>query len=252
MRLENTFSFLPRVGQQTEQELWRSGVTHWDEFKENGVVSGARYERASRLLRKAKKNLEAGNAAFFNNYVPGKQQWRMYENFRAETGFFDIETTGLSPEQNAVTTVSFYRGGETVTLVQGKELTRERLQKELFASKLLVSFNGKRFDQPFLEKNFGVTFDQPHIDLMYDCRRVGLTGGLKSIEKQLGLARDLEDEVDGRDAVRLWKRYERRNDENALEKLVHYNRLDVQNLKPLLETVRQKLRERVFEPHLDG
>ncbi len=251
MRLENSFKFLTGIGEKTEQKLWKNGVTHWDHFQDTDLVSGSRYANAVSFLEKAQKNLQVGNAAFFNTVVPNQDHWRMYENFKEDTTFFDIETTGLNERRNKVTTVSFYRGGETVTLVHGDNLTDERLQEELFKSKLLVSFNGKRFDQPFLTHNFDVTFDQPHIDLMYDCKRIGLSGGLKSIEKQLGIARDLEEDLDGKDAVRLWKRYERRSDEAALEKLVHYNRLDVQNLQPLLETVRDKLRAQVFEPHVN-
>lgn len=250
MRLENSFSFLSGIGEKTEQKLWKNGVTHWDAFEENGVVSGNRYEKAVSMLEKAQKNLEVGNAAFFRNVVPGKRQWRMYENFRDETCFFDIETTGLDERRNSVTTVSFYRGGETVTLVQGQDLTDERLQEELFKSKVLVSFNGKRFDKPFLTHNFDVSFDRPHIDLMYDCKRIGLTGGLKQIEKDLGIDRDLEEEIDGKDAIRLWKRYDRKGDEAALEKLVHYNQLDVQNLQPLMDIVHERLRRQVYEPHI--
>lgn len=251
MRLENSFNFLSGIGEKTEQKLWKNGITHWDEFQQNDVVSGARYRKAVAFLEKAQKNLQVGNASFFNNVVDTRDQWRMYANFKEDTCFFDIETTGLSERRNSVTTVSFYRGGETKTLVKDQDLTSERLQEELFDSKLLVSFNGKRFDQPFLEHNFEVTFDQPHIDLMFDCKRIGLSGGLKRIEKQLGIDRDLEEEIDGRDAIRLWKRYERKGDDAALEKLVHYNQLDVQNLQPLLETVRSRLRQQVFEPHLN-
>lgn len=253
MRLENSFNFLSGIGEKTEQRLWKNGITHWDHFQEedHDVVAGSRYESALELLEKAQKNLEVGNATFFNNVVPGKHQWRMYQNFRENACFFDIETTGLDERRNSVTTVSFYRGGETVTLVKGQDLTDEQLQEELFDAKLLVSFNGKRFDRPFLEHNFDVTFDQPHIDLMYDCKRVGLSGGLKNIEKQLGIDRDLEEEIDGRDAIRLWKRYERKGDEAALEKLVHYNQLDVENLERLMEIVHGKLRQRVFEPHIN-
>jgi uncharacterized protein YprB with RNaseH-like and TPR domain len=250
MRLENSINFLEGIGEKTEQKLWQNGVTHWDDFRGTDIVSGNRYATALDQLTTAERNLDVGNAAFFDSLVPDREQWRLYQNFQEETAFFDIETTGLDRQKNTVTTVSFYRGGETVTLIQGKDLTDDRLQEELFKSKILVSFNGKRFDQPFLAQNFDVAFDQPHIDLMYDCKRIGLTGGLKAIEQQLGIGRDLDDDVDGKDAIRLWKRYQRHDDEAALEKLVHYNQLDVQNLQPLLEIVHQTLRETIFEPHV--
>jgi len=110
-----------------------------------------------------------------------------------------------------------------------------------------VSFNGKRFDQPFVEHNFDVSVDAPHLDLMYLCRRLDLTGGLKQIERDLGIDRDGMD-VDGREAVRLWHRYED-GDEAALDKLVEYNRYDTQNLQTLLDTVAGRLHEDVFESH---
>jgi uncharacterized protein YprB with RNaseH-like and TPR domain len=128
-------------------------------------------------------------------------------------------------------------------------LTKERLEEELFESKLLVSFNGKRFDAPFLEKNFNMNIETPHIDLMYPAKRIGLSGGLKKIEKQLQIQRELED-IDGREAVRLWKKYEKNGDENALEKLVKYNQYDAVNLQELTEIIVNKLEEEVYRPHI--
>jgi len=173
----------------------------------------------------------------------------MYSNFREDACFFDIETTGLDAEKNKVTTVSFHRGGEDRTLIRGRDLTQERLEEELFESSILVSFNGKRFDQPFLEKSFDLDIQTPHIDLMYLCRQLGTSGGLKEVEKQLGIERDLED-IDGREAIRLWKRYERKNDKEALDKLVRYNRYDARNLEDLLEDVHSRLKKKIYRPHI--
>jgi len=57
---------------------------------------------------------------------------------------------------------------------------------------------------------------------MYPCKRIGLSGGLKPIEKEIGIERDRPD-LSGRDAVRLWREYER-GDDDALDTLVSYNR----------------------------
>lgn len=252
MRLENSFIFLSGIGEKTEQRLWKNNVTHWDDFVDNSVITGARYEKAYTVLEKAQKNLSVGNTTFFDEHMPSKTQWRLYNNFKDSACFFDIETTGLDKHRNKVTTVSFYRNGEAKTLIRGQDLTAENLQQELFDSSILVSFNGKMFDQPFLEHNFDVTIDKPHLDLMHLGKRIGLSGGLKSIEKQLGIDRDLEEEIDGKDAIRLWKRYEKQDDKAALEKLVHYNTLDVENLEPLMQIVRDRLRSKVYEPHVES
>ncbi|PSQ57368.1 exonuclease, partial [Halobacteriales archaeon SW_8_68_21] len=122
---------------------------------------------------------------------------------------------------------------------------------EQFAdASLLATFNGARFDVPFLETSFDLDVDTPHLDLMYPAKRVGLSGGLKPIEAELGIDRDRPD-ISGRDAVRLWREYERGN-EASLETLVSYNREDAVNLRALADTVCKALDEEVFATVPDG
>jgi uncharacterized protein YprB with RNaseH-like and TPR domain len=52
--------------------------------------------------------------------------------------------------------------------------------------------------------------------------------------------------------VRLWHRYARRGDDDALEALVEYNREDTANLETLMETVASRLHAEVFEAALNG
>lgn len=249
MRIENSFLPVRGVGERTERRLWRDGITHWDDFETShvGRVTG---RRVAEFIDTAHERLDAGDAAFFYDALPSGSRWRLYENFRAETCFFDIETTGLRPAHSDVTTVSFHRDGETTTLVRGRNLTRAALDAELSRAGVLVSFNGKRFDVPFLESTFGLDIDTPHIDLMYPCRRLDLTGGLKAIERTVGIERDSPD-ISGRDAVRLWHAYER-GDEASLEKLVAYNRADTVNLESLMEVVADRLHETVFVTACNG
>jgi uncharacterized protein YprB with RNaseH-like and TPR domain len=247
MRVENSFIPAPGVGETTERRLWEHGVTHWDEFDGSGPgVGDATAENIYDFIDDARTALDAGDTTFFAETMPNNAMWRLYENVADDVAFFDIETTGLDKRASEVTTVSVHRGGDTTTLVQGDDLTRENLQELLDAS-LLVSFNGKRFDQPFVEYNYDCTLDSPHLDLMYLCKRLDLSGGLKTIEQDLGIDRGGMD-VDGREAVRLWHRYED-GDEAALDRLVEYNRYDAQNLQTLLDTVTEQLHDRVFEPH---
>jgi uncharacterized protein YprB with RNaseH-like and TPR domain len=100
----------------------------------------------------------------------------------------------------------------------------------------LVTFNGSQFDVPFLRAHFPTArLDQAHIDLRFVLRSLGYRGGLKAIERNLGLTRDAAIEgVDGFEAVRLWHRY-RRGDRAALMKLALYNLTDVVNLVELVQ-----------------
>lgn len=250
MRIENSFIPVGGVGESTERGLWQDGVLTWDEFHPRylGAKTGARVEE---FIAEASEHLDDGNTRFFGENLPSGELWRLYENVREDAAFFDIETTGLSPRSSKVTTVSVHRDGETETFVQGQDLTTDALRSALGDASMLVSFNGKCFDQPFLEHHYDVDLGSiPHLDLMYSCRRLDLTGGLKQIERDLGLDRAGVETVDGREAVLLWHRYERSGDEAALDRLVKYNRFDTENLETLLETVHGRLRADVFEPYL--
>jgi uncharacterized protein YprB with RNaseH-like and TPR domain len=245
VRIENSFIPVRGVGEKTERKLWKAGVTHWDEF-EGRVVGETTADRIQSFIDTARDRLARNDARYFDQEFPSSERWRLYENFREEACFFDIETTGLDERRNEVTTVSFHQAGETTTLVRGDDLTADTLRANVADAELLVTFNGARFDVPFLEHCFDVTLDHPHLDLMYPCKQLGLTGGLKRIEEEIGIDRDRPD-ISGEDAVRLWREHERGKD-GALEKLISYNREDTVNLKTLSETVVDRLHEDVFEP----
>jgi len=248
VRLENTFIGVRGVGEHTERGLWREGVTHWDAFDPDHV-GPTTAERIEAFIDDARARLAANNAAFFADRLPSGECWRLYEDFRRDAAFFDIETTGLDRDRHEVTTVSVHRDGETTTLVRGRDLTRDALAEALDAP-LLVTFNGARFDVPFVEQSFGLDLDAAHLDLLYPCGQLDLTGGLKRIERDIGIDRDRPD-LAGEDAVRLWREYER-GDRSALETLVSYNREDTENLRTLAEVVANRLHERVFEATVEG
>jgi uncharacterized protein len=94
-----------------------------------------------------------------------------------------------------------------------------------------VTYNGSAFDMVKLKK-FGVTFIVPHLDLKPLCSRLGLKGGLKNIEKQLGIFRP--DHLQG-SAVDAWKAFWASGDKEWLQLLVDYNEADAVNLHQLAE-----------------
>ena len=244
MRIENSFIPARGVGEATERDLWAAGATHWDGF-ERSLVGPKTADNIESFIETARGRLAAGETAFFDRVFPSGERWRLYENFREDACFFDIETTGLDQTRDIVTCVSYHRDGETTTLVRGDDLTSGAVQAMADDASLLVSFNGIRFDQPFLEDAFDLAVDVPHLDLMYPCRTLGLTGGLKRIEGEIGLERERPD-ISGRDAVRLWHEHEAGVD-GALETLVSYNREDAINLEALADEVTGRLHETVFE-----
>ncbi|WP_380676479.1 ribonuclease H-like domain-containing protein [Salinigranum sp. GCM10025319] len=245
MRVENSFIPVRGVGETTERRLWRQGIREWGDFHADvDGVGPTTAERIESFIDEARPRLRDRDSAYFARTFPDGERWQLYETFRDDACFFDIETTGLDHSRDAVTTVSLHRDGETTTLVRGDDLSADALEDAFADAGLLVTFNGARFDVPFLETSFDVNLDYPHLDLMYACRSVGLTGGLKRIEREVGIGRDRPD-ISGRDAVRLWRQYER-GDSAALDTLVSYNREDTVNLATLADHVTARLDERAF------
>lgn len=242
MRIENSYIPVRGVGEKTERSIWEAGALTWDDF-ERDLVGDTTGERIESFIATAEPHLEAGDARFFADCFPSNEQWRLYENFRDDTLFLDIESTGLDFRRNSITTVSVHRDGDTRTFVQGKDLTVDRIQAVLDDAKVLATFNGVQFDVPFLETELGIDVDLPHLDLMYVGRRLGLSGGLKAIERDLGIERAQPD-ITGREAIRLWREYER-GDRGALETLIEYNRADTVNLESLLDIMTTRLHDRI-------
>ena len=118
----------------------------------------------------------------------------------------------------------------------GKELTSANLLESLEGVNKIYTYNGSRFDLPFIHDLVGIDLETIaiHHDLMYDCWRCNLFGGFKAVEQQLGIPRQLQG-ITGWDAVLLWQRYQNYGNQSALELLLQYNKEGVLNLKTLRE-----------------
>ena len=110
-----------------------------------------------------------------------------------------------------------------------------------------MTYNGKCFDVPFIERYFNIRLNHAHIDLRYILHSLGFRGGLKGVERQLGLDRgDLRD-IDGYFAVLLWNEYVKSGNPGALETLLAYNVQDTVTLENLLVTAyNMKLKQTPF------
>ncbi len=248
MRIQTSFIQIDGVGEITERELWEAGVTRWEEAAEETWLRKNQRQAIESFAAEARPRVDAADIAYFSDRLPGGEQWRLTDTFGDRCTALDIETTGLDQFRDHVTAVSVHGPKGTETLVRGRDLNRGRLDELVADIDLLVTFNGKRFDVPFLESAFGIEVDVPHLDLMYPCRKLGLTGGLKAVECRLGIDREVPD-VDGREAVRLWHQHEA-GDEEALDRLIRYNREDTRTLLPIVEHLHWTLEREIFEPYV--
>lgn len=236
--LPSSHIMLSGVGAITERRLWAEGVGTLDAFATRGRLRGFSPDRKRALDSEAVRVLNAhrdGDADLLAALLPHSEAWRLYPRFHGDAAFLDIETTGLS-RYSAITVVGVHRPGRPfAALIRGQNLSAASITEAVRGAKLLVTFNGASFDVPFIRGAFPAAKLPPaHLDLLTCSRRLGWRGGLKGIERSLGLAREQETRIlAGRDAVRLWRTFERTGSSNALRLLVAYNRADCENLEPV-------------------
>lgn len=240
--IENTFIHIQGIGPKTERSIWQKGIADWSGFlsRKGDIVSPAK----DGIIR---MNLEDslahyGDIKYFQDRLPASDRWRMYGDFKERSVFLDIETSGDYSGGDQITVIGLYDGRDVHTFVNGLNL--QEFEAAVSSYELVITFNGSSFDLPVIRKYFpNISLPQGHIDLKFLFNRLGYRGGLKKIEKELGIRRDSSiDGLSGYDAVQLWDAYTW-GDKDALELLIKYNSADIVNLRPLMETGYKRMKE---------
>ncbi len=140
--------------------------------------------------------------------------------------YLDIETS----YHGEITVVGIYRHPYDLVQIVHPEIDAAAVLRALDGTEEILSYWGHRFDIPVIRRNLGVDLREifASTDLADRCHRHGLYGGLKSVEKRLGIPRATEG-LTGADAMRLWHEWTLGR-EASLEVLLKYNEEDVVNL----------------------
>lgn len=230
--LTKSFCHSPGIGPMREQRLWRHGIHSWDAALTRAMPKNCPLPKPARkTLEESPIRLANGDAAWFARNLPASETWRLCSHFAKQAVFVDIETTG-GPGPVRITTIALYDGKSVRTYIQGRNL--EAFCDDILDFPLMVTFNGRCFDAPIIQRELRIPLPA-HVDLRFLLKSVGITGGLKACERQLGIDRKELDGLDGYFAVLLWQEYESRGDEQALETLLAYNAADVLSMPLLLD-----------------
>lgn len=247
--LRNTFCHLPGIGQVTENHIWEAGYLCWDDVLNYRKESGhKKVERLRSLLERSLHEYDLRNINFFSETLPVNQHWRLFPDFRDTVAYLDIETTGLDFSGSHITTIAVYDGKDVSCFINGDNL--DDFPDYIDKYKLLVTYSGKTFDVPVIEKEFCIKLTPAHVDLRYILKSLGYTGGLKHCERTLGFERGYLHNVDGYMAVLLWHEFSRTGERKFLETLLAYNVADVLSLENLLIfSFNEKLKQTPFYDH---
>ena len=241
--LNRSFCHIPSIGQATESKIWKSQISDFKDFISSPPVflSGNKKKLILQHIKITKEKIVLKDLSYFMQNLPSCEHWRVFKEFRGCVAYLDIETTGLSDFQNTITTISLFDGKNIKYYVNGINLND--FKEDIKDYELLITYNGKTFDIPFIEKFFQIRLRHAHLDLRYILKSLGYSGGLKSCEKQLDIGRQGSvADVDGFFAVLLWSDYQKTGNIKSLETLLSYNIEDVLNLEYLMvEAYNQKI-----------
>ncbi len=172
--------------------------------------------------------------------------------FRAEEILFlDIETTGLSPKTSDLYMIGlayYEKGSWRCCQLFAENSSQEAEVLSSFISfakdfKVLVHFNGNRFDIPYLQNKFEkYLFSDPTKSMAsFDiCKKISPYKNLlglcdckqKTLELYLGI--DREDQYDGGKLIPVYKRYSESKATEDLRVLLLHNKEDVKGMFDIL------------------
>ena len=173
---------------------------------------------------------------------------------KTDSGFedyilFDIETTGLSRTKDFMYMFGICEKKEKELIysqyyIEDEDEEKELILKvkELLNSKKVISYNGDRFDFPFIRKKmekYNITkFNFENIDLYRQFQKLNYfldEPSLKAINlgKRLGL--DVHDHVTQQEMPKIYKMYQELKDKEILSKLIYHNYIDLKVLSYIYE-----------------
>jgi uncharacterized protein YprB with RNaseH-like and TPR domain len=231
--IENNLRLIRGIGPCLEEKLRGQGLTRICD-----LIEHPRWGNYARFVH----NL------ILERHVPelrslGARDWELLSYFTPEDlVFLDIETTGLWASQPLFLIGLLYYRDDQIIIKQyfARHYSEEKAvlaaANELLQQfKVVVSYNGKRFDVPYItgrSVEHRLFFSYPHhqVDMLYHARR-RFKGKLPdcrliTLEEQL-LNFEREDDIPGFLIPETYHRFVQRQDVNLVQPIIDHNRLDL-------------------------
>ena len=242
MLLYSSFKQIDGISEKQECKYWSNGTITLAQLFDEIRMQKSFYP--CELEKHILDNLLDLQAGRIDNIIAGlkkksnqKDLYRIAYSFPREIMFLDIETTGLSTNYHYITLIGWVVEGQYNYWIPGMDLSS--FYAAVRKAKLIITFNGIRFDCPFIEETLGISdiTKKPILDLMYLCRNFGYKKGQKNIESALKFKRptDLVD-CDGKEAIALWYQF-LFGDNSSLKKLISYNFYDIKGMTYILDYI---------------
>lgn len=233
--LRHTFSHIKNITAAREKKLWQQNILSWEDYikyfpQQLSLIT----EQHNDDIKNSIQALHKKDISYFINKINRHDFYRIAATFPSEVLFLDIETTGLSCYYDNITIIGWSIGTQYDVYIQGDD--KKNFIQTMNTAKIIITFNGTLFDLKFIKKEFpSINIPQCHIDLRFFAKSVGLTGGQKSIEEQIGVQRPQKiKSILGESAPILWHKY-KKGDIKSLKKLIEYNHADIEGMKHIFD-----------------
>lgn len=162
---------------------------------------------------------------------------------------FDIETTGLSRTKNYMYMFGICQRKDTEMIysqyyVDNEDGEIQLIEKinELLKGKKIISYNGDRFDLPFIRKRaeiYGIKLENiENRDIYREMQKLNFflnESSLKAINLGQRLGMEVHDHVTQRETLDIFKMYSELKDRELLAKLIYHNYIDLKVLSKIYE-----------------
>lgn len=255
-QINSNLKLLPKIGIKTEQNLKNKGYTTIESLKTHDKYC----DIAAKFLEKI-DDLSYGEIIDLldNNKYSKKCRDNIVksisltdkENFK----FMDIETLGLSNVPIILIGVAEIKGSKIISSqyflrdIYEEPAVIEAYLSHLDEDSVHVTFNGKRFDVPFiksrcLSNRLHANVDLPHLDLMYFAKNLWKDElpncQLQTIEKELfGIERECD--VPGQYIPDYYKTYLAKKNIGPIVPIIEHNRQDIISLASFLEKMYEEV-----------
>ena len=245
-KLSNNLQLISGIGSKKESKLKEDGFKTIEDLTTHPIYSIG----AKRILNHIETNCFLNSFNFLKTNKESTVKCASLlakENFK----FMDIETLGLSNVPIILIGIAEIKNNNIYTY---QYLLKDKINEgavisqyisHLDESSILVTFNGQRFDEPFIKTRaryyqINYNYNIPHYDLYYFSRNLWKNQlpncKLQTIEKYIfGIER--EDDVPGQFIPSYYETYLKENNIGPLMPIIKHNRIDIVSLAGFLEKI---------------
>ena len=128
--LKHTFMHIQGIGLKTERKIWQGGIMDWNDFlnKQHVVFSDKRDDMIRQEIEQSRGSLN--QIDYFAKRLPNSEQWRLFNEYRSNLVYLDIETAPGEFDQSEITVIGIYDGHRVKGFINGMNINEFEIRHD--------------------------------------------------------------------------------------------------------------------------